>query len=90
MEIEIIRSEKNKVEFKVIGEDHTFCNILRRELWSNNDVDVAAYTIDHPLISDPIMLVETKKSDPKKAILNAADSLKKQVEDIKKSFNAVL
>ncbi len=90
MKIEFLKNEKNKIELKIIGEDHTLCNILRRELWNDNDVDVAAYTIDHPLVSDPIMLVETKKSDPKKALLNAADSLKKQIEELKKSFSSAI
>lgn len=90
MEIEFLKNEKTRVEFKVIGEDHTFCNILRRELWNDKDIEIAAYTIDHPLVSEPIMLVETKKSDPKKTILDAAGSLRKQVEELKKSFNSAV
>ena len=90
MEIEFLKNEKNKIEFKIIGEDHTLCNILRRELWNDKDVDIAAYAIDHPLVSEPVMLVETKKFDPKKALLDAAESLRKQVEELKKSFTAAV
>ncbi len=90
MEIEFLKNEKNKIEFIVKGEDHTLCNALRKELWDESDVDIAAYNIDHPLIGDPVMLVETKKTDAKKAVLNASASLRKKVGELKKSVNSAL
>ena len=29
MEIKILKEEKNKIEFEVIGENHTLCNPIR-------------------------------------------------------------
>ena len=78
------------MEFTIKGEDHTLCNFLRKELWSDSDVDIAAYSIDHPLVSDPVMLVETKKSDAKKAVLKAAGELRKTISELKKSVNSSL
>ena len=83
MEIKILKEEKNKIEFEIIGEDHTLCNVIRNELWNQDNVEISAYNIKHPLISNPIMLVETSKGDPKNAIFNSVNSLKKQIKELK-------
>jgi DNA-directed RNA polymerase subunit L len=86
MEIKILKEDKNKIEFEVVGEDHTLCNAIRDELWNNEDVEISAYNIKHPLISNPIMLVETSKGDPKKALQNAVSGLRKKIKEIKNNF----
>ncbi|MEK6834996.1 MAG: DNA-directed RNA polymerase subunit L [Nanoarchaeota archaeon] len=86
MEIKILKDEKNRIEFEIIGEDHTFCNAVRDELWNQEDVEISAYNIKHPLISNPVMLVEVSKGDPKKALQNTVSSLKKKVKEIKDNF----
>ena len=83
MEIKILKEEKNKIEFEIINEDHTLCNAIRNELWNQDNVEVSAYNIKHPLISNPVMLVETSKGDPKNAIIGSVNSLKKQIKEIK-------
>ncbi|MAG47725.1 DNA-directed RNA polymerase subunit L [archaeon] len=87
MEIKILEQDKNKIEFEVIGEDHTLCNAVRNELWSFNETDVSAYRIDHSLISEPIMLVESSKGDAINLVVKANDSLKKKIKDFKDQFN---
>ena len=82
MEIEVLDKEKGKLRIKVIGEDHTLLNALRKELWSDKDTEVAGYKIEHSLIGDPILVVEHKK-DAKKALLDAVDRLKKKNTDFK-------
>ena len=87
MEIKVLKQEKNKIEFEIIGEDHTLCNAVRKELWDFDETDISAYRIEHSLISEPIMLVETSKGDPVNMILKANESLKKKIKDFKDEFN---
>lgn len=87
MEIKVLKQEKNKLEFEVIGEDHTLCNAVRKELWDFDETDISAYKIEHSLISEPIMLVETSKGDPVNVVLKANESLKKKIKDFKDEFN---
>ena len=87
MEIKVLKQEKNKIEFEVIGEDHTLCNAIRKELWSFDETDVSAYRIEHSLISEPVMLVETNKGDPVNVVLKANESLKKKIKEFKDEFN---
>jgi len=91
MELKVIEA-KNKIEVDLIGEDHTFCNLLRETLQKDPDVVYAAYNISHPYVSEPKLIVETKgKKSPKTAILNAAEAIKKDnsefVELFKKAFS---
>ena len=85
MEINIIEESKGKLEIEIIGEDHTICNSLRDELW-NHDVESAAYNIEHPLISNPTMLVEGN-GDLRKKFVSATDSLRKLFKEIKDNFD---
>lgn len=86
MEIKILKEEKNRIEFEIIGEDHTLCNVIRDELWNEDNVDISAYNIKHPLISNPVMLVETSKGDPRKALQGAVSDLKKKIKELKNNF----
>ena len=86
MEIKILKEEKGKIEFEITGEDHTLCNPIRDELWNQEGVEISAYNIKHPLISNPVMLVEMTKGDPKKALQNAVSNLKKKIKSIKDNF----
>ena len=84
MEIEIIEDKKNKLIFNVKNVTHTFCNILKEELWKNNSVKVASYSIRHPLIGTPKFIIETDGADPRKVLIDAAQKLKKQFEKFEK------
>lgn len=67
MEIKVIKEDKKGIEFEIIGEGHTFCNVLREALNKHKDVDFATYRIEHPLLSNPRMYVRTRVKVPKGA-----------------------
>ncbi|MBU0930289.1 MAG: DNA-directed RNA polymerase subunit L [Nanoarchaeota archaeon] len=84
MEIKVLEQEKNKLKIEITGETHTLCNAIRNELWNNKSVEIAGYQLEHPMVSSPVLMIETEKEDPKKALLNAASSLKKKISDLRK------
>ena len=77
MKLNFIEDTKNKVVVDIKGEDYTFLNALKDELWNDKDVKVAAFRVDHPLLKVPRLIVETEKTDAKDAIDKAAQRLKK-------------
>ena len=87
MEINVVEENKGKIELEIVGEDHTFCNAIRSELW-NNDVDFAAYNIEHPLISNSTLMVQGS-GDLRKKLVNTSDSLKKLFKELKEDFDKV-
>lgn len=89
MEITVLDKDKKFLKIEVIGEDHTLANALRKELWQDKDVKVAGYNIEHPLVSSPVIVVETEKQDPEKALFNAVDRLKKKNSEILKAVKTI-
>lgn len=87
MELKVIEQEKGKLKVEVIGETHTLCNLLRNELNENKSVEIAGYHLEHPMVNNPILFVETEKDDPKKALSNACSSIKKKTAELRKELN---
>ena len=73
---------------EVKGADHTLCNALKAELWNDKHVKIATYSIKHPQISSPQLIVETDgEVSPKNAVINAVQRLHKVNEKFKKEFS---
>lgn len=89
MPIEMLSKSKNEVEFKLMGERHTFPQLLVGELLKNEHVDFAAYKLEHPLNSDSIVLVRTKDKDPVKVVDDTCKVLEKQLEEFQKKLKAI-
>jgi DNA-directed RNA polymerase subunit L len=84
MELKIIEKAKKKLIIDVIGEDHTFCNALKEELWNDKHVQVASYSIDHPLERKPHIVVETDGEEtPEEALIAAAKRVGKEAAKFK-------
>lgn len=91
MEIKILDDKKNKLVLEVKGADHTLCNALKTELWNDKHVKIATYSIRHPQISVPQIIVETDGDvSPKNALINAIQRLHKTNEKFKKEFLAAI
>lgn len=91
MEIKILDDKKNKLVIEIKGVDHTLCNILKTELWNDKHVKVAAYSIRHPQISIPQMIIETDGDvSPKNALINATQRLHKVNEKFLKEFSSAI
>jgi len=87
MELNILEDKKNRMVFELKGETHTFCNILRKELWNDKHIKAAAYNIEHPLVGIPKIIVETDgKESPKKALKEAVKRMKKINNSFQKQF----
>lgn len=87
MEIKVLEGKKNRLVIEIKGEGHTFCNALKKELWNDSHVKIAAYKIEHPLVGIPKLIVETDgKEMPKKALTEAAKRLGKLADKFKTTF----
>ncbi len=86
MEFKVIEESKTKLIFELIGETHTFCNAVKKELQSIKGVQIATYKIDHPLVGVPRFQIETKGVEPRKALKEALKNLKKNAKDFEKEI----
>ncbi len=79
------------MKLKIIGEGHTFCNVLRKKLHKDSKVTTAAYNIEHPLIAEPVVYVETVEDDsPKDALVRAAGDLSEEYEEFGQKLEKAL
>lgn len=88
MEISIIEESPKRLVFEIKGEGHTICNILKRALWDNKHIKIATYSVKHPLVGIPRMVVETDgEIKPRKAISDAIEKVVKETEKFRKDFD---
>ncbi len=85
MELNVLEQKKHRILFELRGADHTFCNALKQELWNDESVTAAAYSIRHPLLGVVEFLVESK-ADSKEAISEAVKRLLKRNKDFVAAF----
>jgi len=82
MKLNLKVKEENYVELEIEGEDHTLPNALKEILLENDDVEFAAYIIEHPEATPPKLIVRAKKN-PMPLIKDAVKQLAKQAADFK-------
>ena len=84
MEVKVLSRTKNELKIEIVGEDHTFCNLLQNLLLQDKNVEIAGYDQPHPLIRSSIVYVRTKRDvSPEKTMLSALANIK----DLNKEFN---
>lgn len=86
MEIKVLEKGKNFLKIEVVGEDHTFVNALRKELWNDKDVKVAGYGLAHSLVSSPVLIIETSSKNPKTVLNETIKRLKSSNDDMRSVF----
>jgi len=76
MEVKVLKRTKNELRMEIVGEDHTFCNLLQNVLLEDKNVEIAGYDQPHPLIRSSIVYVRTKRdSSPEKTVLSALQNI---------------
>lgn len=91
MELELVEKEGTAMRLKIIGEDHTFCNALRKKLHEDDRVETAAYNIDHPILEHPEMYIKVKKrKSPKWAFIRAAKGLAEDYEEVREKMEKAM
>jgi DNA-directed RNA polymerase subunit L len=84
VEVKVLSKSKNELRLEIIGEDHTFCNLLQNVLLEDKNVELAGYDQPHPLIRSSIVYVRTKREvSPEKTLFNALAN----VQELNKEFN---
>lgn len=89
MEIKILEESANRLVFEA-KTSHTLCTALKQELWEDEDVKAAGYSIAHPLVGKPVFTVETKKGrEPRKAVSKAIKGLNKKLENLQTKLKKI-
>ena len=82
MKVTVLENAEDKLKVEI--DDTTFANLLNENIWKQK-VDYSAYNIDHPYLSNPVIVVKGK--DSKKALFDAAEQVLADVKDLKKQVD---
>ncbi|MEM4257367.1 MAG: DNA-directed RNA polymerase subunit L [Candidatus Diapherotrites archaeon] len=81
MKINILKEEKNLLEFKIENEKHSIPSLLKAKLLEDNEVEFVAYTLDHPADTSCKFILKTKSKTPKKVLEEATKSLETELTE---------
>ena len=91
MKVQVLKKTSNELKIEIKGEGHSLCNILQKVLIEDNAVDMAGYTVPHPLLPHAIVYVCTKKTrKPEATIKDAVKKIRAQDKEFRKSFEKAL
>ncbi len=86
MQPKLIESGRYNLKIEIVGEGHSFCNLLRKTLLEEPAVDFAGYNIDHPLLASPIFTLKTKKRQANVVLREALEKILARTEEFRKKF----
>ncbi len=84
MKIDVLKKEKNLVEFKLLNERHTIPALLKTVLLEDKSVEFVSYKLIHPLDKDAVFVLKTKGKSPAKAIELAIKKIEKNLLEFEK------
>ncbi|MEA2003386.1 MAG: DNA-directed RNA polymerase subunit L [archaeon] len=88
MQLKIEKQNKETLIIEIVNSQHTLPNLLRKALWDDPSVSLAAYEKSHPYIGSPRLVV--KASNPKKAVIDAVKRTKDEVNLFGAEFEKAL
>ena len=89
--LKIIEASKNKLKIELVGEDHTVSNLLTKTLLEDPAVTFSSYSIEHPLVSNPVLVVLTDGSKTaKQALMDALLRIKDKIRELRQELDKAL
>jgi len=72
LKIKTLKKTSNELRIEVEGAGHTVCNLVQKRLLEDVSVDLAGYSVPHPMSSSSVIYVRTKGDvKPEKALREA-------------------
>lgn len=87
MKIKFLEDKKDRLLIELVEETHTFSNAIGSVLWKDSHIKLSGYKFDHPLISNPVLIVETDgKESPRVALKKAINLTSKKIKSLESEF----
>jgi DNA-directed RNA polymerase subunit L len=82
MKVNLIKKDKDYIEFQLEGASETMLIPLRNQLLTDESVEFANYNIRHPRLDTPIFYVGVSSGKPQNAMKKATKSLSNQFKEM--------
>ena len=91
MKLKVLRRAAQELKLEIEGEGHTLCNLLESVLLEDKDVEFAGYDVPHPLISNTIFFIRTKKGKkPEDALVEAIEKIRLMGQEFSEAIKSAL
>ena len=92
MELNKIKEDTDMIEVELKGESVGFVNLIKEELWNDENIDEAAYIKEHPYMAEPKIYVRMKggRFNTRVALDRAIKRLEVKLKDLEKEFKRAL
>jgi len=95
MNIKILKKTTDEMRIEIFGEGHTLCNLLQKALLEDETVEVGGYSVEHPLVSNPVVHVKMKEKRkpekrPETALKEAAERVRHRSREFQVSLEKAL
>jgi DNA-directed RNA polymerase subunit L len=87
LELRVIENSKYVLVTEIRGEEHSFCNLLRKTLLEEESVDFAGYNIEHPLLASPVFTLRTKRRQANVVLREGLEKMLARTEEFRKRFH---
>jgi len=84
MQVKILEDKKEELKLELVGETYTLPKAIQNALKQDKTVELAVADIDHPLVSNPILIVKGK--NPKLSLKKALKTLNEDFSEFEKAF----
>jgi DNA-directed RNA polymerase subunit L len=88
VKLNIVKEEEGYIEVEFGSESHTLLNLLQSSLLEDPAVEMAGYTLPHPLMDRSRLFIryKGKKADPKEILKKAADNAEAKLKEFDEGF----
>jgi DNA-directed RNA polymerase subunit L len=91
LKVKVLKKTENELKLEIEGADHGFCNLLQKNLLEDEAVELAGYDVPHPLASNPVLYLRTKKGfKPSDALRKAAEKAREANKSFEEAFKNAL
>ncbi|MFW9800394.1 MAG: RpoL/Rpb11 RNA polymerase subunit family protein, partial [Candidatus Thorarchaeota archaeon] len=90
MKPKVLEHDRFELRIEFQGEDHGFCNLLRRTLLEEPSVEFAGYHLEHPLLASPVVTLRTKRRKASVVLREALEKILARSEEFRKGFNQTI
>ncbi len=90
MEVKSVKEESDTLLVELKGDTIGFANLIREELWNDENVSEAASFKEHPYMAEPKIFVKMKgRTKPEKALKDAASRIQSKLKELEKEVNKI-
>jgi len=89
MELKLIDFDRSELQFELVGEGHSFPNLLRKTLLEEPSMEFAGYSLDHPLLAHPVFTLRTNRRHTNVVLREALEKMLARTEEFRKMFSEV-